>query len=100
MERVLRRGWCRRIRVESEVPLPVDWDGVSLELGFRADLIVADCVIVEIKFVERTSPVHRKQVLTYLKVTNKQVGLLLNFGEGIMKNGIVRLVNQLEEKWS
>lgn len=65
--------------------------------GFRADLLVADEVIVEIKSVEVLAPVHYKQVLTYLRCADKQVGLLLNFGETLMKDGIRRIVNNYQE---
>jgi GxxExxY protein len=87
----------RRLDVQSEVTIPVRWDGMQLDLGFRADLIVEGQVIVELKSVERTAPVHRKQVLTYLKVSGLQVGLLLNFGEALMKDGVYRLVNKFAE---
>ena len=87
------RGLC----VETEVPIPVTWNDLKLDLGFRADLIVERDVIVELKSVEMTMPVHRKQVLTYLKVSGRPVGLLLNFGEALMKDGIFRLVNNFPE---
>jgi GxxExxY protein len=64
-----------------------------LELGFRADLIVEDKVILELKSVESVLPLHKKQLLTYLKLTNMKVGLLINFNESLMKNGIVRIAN-------
>ncbi|MCB1232483.1 MAG: GxxExxY protein [Verrucomicrobiae bacterium] len=82
------------LRVESEVAVPVEWDGVRMEVGFRADLIVEGKVIVELKSVEKTAPVHRKQVITYLKLTGLPVGLLINFGEGLLKDGVHRLVNE------
>ncbi len=88
------------LQVEREVPISLDWDGLRLDLGFRADLIVERAVIVELKSVESTAPVHKKQVLTYLKVTGLSVGLLLNFGEATMKDGICRLVNSLTEEGS
>ena len=78
----------RGFKVQTEVGIPVHWDGVKLSLGFRADLIV------ELKSVEKTAPVHRKQVLTYLKVSGLTIGLLMNFGEELMKDGIFRLVNR------
>ena len=87
----------RGLAVETEVGVPVEWDGVKLDLGFRADLIVEGQVIIELKSVKKTTPVHRKQVLTYLKVTGLSVGLLLNFGEALMKDGVYRLVNQFSE---
>lgn len=81
------------LSVDEEVPVDVDWDGNYMDLGFRADLIVEE-VVVELKSVETTHPVHRKQLLTYLKVMDRRVGLLINFGEGLLKDGIHRLVNQ------
>ena len=64
-----------------------------MDIGFRADIIVEDKVIVEIKSVEILAPVHHKQLLTYLKLTNKKVGLLVNFNVNLVKDGIVRIVN-------
>jgi GxxExxY protein len=75
--------------------IPVVYEGVRLEEGFRADLIVEDKVIIEIKSLETLHPVHKKQLLTYLRLTNKRLGLLINFGEELIKNGITRLVNGL-----
>lgn len=83
----------RGLKVESEVPIPVEWDGIRMEVGFRADLIVEGLVIIELKSLEATAPVHRKQMLTYLKLTGLPVGLLINFGEVLLKNGIHRLAN-------
>ena len=68
-----------------------------LEEAFRADLIVEDKVVVEIKSVEHIAPVHKKQLLTYLRLADKRLGLLINFGETLIKNGITRVVNGLEE---
>ena len=84
-------------RVERQVPVPVVYEDVRCEIGFKADLIVDGIVIVELKSVERTLPVHKKQVLTYLRLADKRVGLLLNFGANQIKDGITRLVNQLPE---
>jgi GxxExxY protein len=75
--------------------VPVLWDGLKMDIGFRADLIVEDMVIIEIKSVETVSPVHPKQLLTYLKVTDMKLGLLINFNERLIKNGITRIVNNL-----
>jgi len=69
---------------------------VRLEIGFRADLVVEDKVIIEIKSVEAIAPVHYKQVLTYLKVADKRLGLLINFNVELIKDGIKRVVNGLE----
>ena len=75
--------------------IPVIWDGLKMDIGFRADLIVEDLVIIEIKSVEKVSPVHPKQLLTYLKVSEMKLGLLINFNERLIKNGISRIVNNL-----
>jgi GxxExxY protein len=85
----------RGLRVLQQVGLPVYYEEVKLELGFRVDLIVADKVIVELKSVETLAPVHRKQLLTYLRLMNLRLGLLLNFNVELMKDGIQRVVNGL-----
>lgn len=87
----------RKLRVTRQEPIPVAYETVSLDLGFRADLIVEDKVIVELKSVEQTAPVHKKQLLTYLKVSDKRLGLLINFGAPLIKQGITRIVNHLPE---
>lgn len=95
---VLRQELNKRgLRVETEVPVAVDWDGVRMDIGFRADLIVEGMVLVELKSVESIAPVHKKQLLTYLRLTNLRLGLLLNFGAELMRDGIHRVVNGLEE---
>lgn len=66
-----------------------------MDLGFRADLIIENKVIVELKSIETIAPVHHKQVLTYLRLTNIKLGLLINFNESLIKNGITRIVNNL-----
>ncbi|RTL58349.1 MAG: GxxExxY protein [Sphingobacteriales bacterium] len=81
--------------VQRQVAIPVVWEEVKLELGFRADMIVEHKVIVEIKSIEAIAPVHHKQLLTYLKLTGIKLGLLLNFNEELMKTGIKRIVNNL-----
>ena len=83
----------RGYQVEREVPIPVEYEGLQFELGFRADLIINGCFIVELKSVEKLAPVHAKQLLTYLKVTDKRLGLLINFGEALLKDGIKRVAN-------
>jgi GxxExxY protein len=87
----------RNLAVATEVPMPLIWDNLRFEVGFRADMIVADLIIVEFKSVESISPVHKKQVLTYLRLSDKRLGLLLNFGSELMKDGIFRIVNDLKE---
>lgn len=85
----------RGLRVIRQQPIPVVWGGLHLEAGFRVDLIVEGEVIVEIKSVDTLAPVHRKQLLTYLRLTGKKLGLLINFDTELIKNGIVRVVNGL-----
>jgi iron complex transport system substrate-binding protein len=83
----------RGYHVEREVPIPVEYEGLNFELGFRADLIINGCFIVELKSVEKIAPVHAKQLLTYLKLTDFRLGLLINFGDALLKDGIKRLAN-------
>ncbi|MEA2554288.1 MAG: hypothetical protein QOJ65_2464 [Fimbriimonadaceae bacterium] len=83
----------RGYRVQRQVPIPVIYDGIKLPDGFRADLLVEGIVLVEIKSLELLAPVHYKQLLTYLRCADFRVGLLLNFGEEVLKNGIKRIVN-------
>jgi GxxExxY protein len=85
----------RGLLVVRQQPIPVVYEEVYLEEGFRADLIVEGKVIVELKSVEVIAPVHKKQVLTYLRLTNLKLGLLINFGEALIKDGISRIVNGL-----
>jgi iron complex transport system substrate-binding protein len=79
--------------VERQKPIDFIYDGIKFSEGFRIDLLVETTVILELKFVETLAPVHPKQLLTYLKLTNLPVGLLLNFGAPVMKEGIHRIVN-------
>lgn len=83
------------LHVEKQKTLPVVWKDVKLDLGYRTDLIVENKVIVEIKSVEEIHPVHPKQVLTYLRLTNLKLGLLINFNSPLIKTGITRIVNNL-----
>lgn len=83
------------LKVERQKPIPLIWDGIHLDIGFRSDLIVDEKVIIEIKSVETISNVHLKQLLTYLRVTDLKLGLLINFNEALVKNGIKRVVNGL-----
>jgi GxxExxY protein len=87
----------RGLRVKLQQPIPIWYEEIKLEVGYRADLIVEDKVIIELKSVERIAPVHQKQLLTYLKLADKRLGLLINFGEALIKNGVRRVVNDLEE---
>ena len=87
--------------VESELPVPVVYRGEQIEgEAFRIDLLVDDEVVIELKSVEQIRPVHQKQLLTYLRLTKKQVGLLINFNEPLLKDGITRIVNNLPESVS
>jgi len=86
---LLRRG----LRAERERLISFSYDGVVVEDAFRADLLVEGCVIVEVKSVDRFAAVHQKQLLTYLRLTDLRVGLLLNFGAETMKEGVKRVVN-------
>ena len=87
----------RGLQFVRQQPLPVVWESLQLEAGFRADLIVENKVIVEIKSVEAIAPVHRKQLLTYLRLANKRLGILINFDVDLIKNGIARVVNGLAQ---
>ena len=85
----------RGLTVRRQQAMPVVYESVRMDIGFRADLIVADKVIVEIKSIEAISPVHRKQPLTYLRLTDKRLGLLINFNVELIKGGLTRVVNNL-----
>lgn len=85
----------RGLRVERQVPVAIVFDGIKFDEGFRADLIVEDKVIIELKSVEKVIPVHKKQLLTYLRLTDKKLGLLINFGSELIRDGISRVVNKL-----
>jgi GxxExxY protein len=97
-ETVLAYELTRRgLGTARQVSIPIRYGDVRLPSAFRADLIVEDKVIVEIKSVEALAAVHKKQLLTYLKLANKRLGLLINFNECLIKDGIVRVVNGLNE---
>jgi GxxExxY protein len=81
------------LKVQRQVPIPIEFEGIRFDEGFRADMVVEDMVIVELKSVESVSKAHKKQVLTYLKLTGMKLGFLLNFGEAVMKDGISRIIN-------
>ncbi len=85
----------RGLNAERQVPVPIVFDGMKFDEGFRADLIVEDKVILELKSVEKIAPVHNKQLLTYLRVADKRLGLLINFGASLIKDGIFRVANRL-----
>jgi len=95
-ETIMARELAKRgLQVIRQQPIPVVWENVHMEAGFRADLIVENKVIVEIKSVESMAPVHRKQLLTYLRLARKRLGLLINFDTELIKDGIARVVNGL-----
>jgi len=83
----------RGINFERQVPLPLNYKGLKLDCGYRLDLLVDDCIIVEVKSVDALEPVHTAQVLSYLKLSGCRVGLLINFNVQVLKRGIRRLVN-------
>ena len=87
----------RGLRVDRQVPVPIEFEGVRFDEGFRADLVVEEKVILELKSVEKVTAAHKKQIQTYLRLTANKLGFLLNFGEALMKHGITRAVNNLEE---
>ena len=87
----------RGFRVDRQMPIPIVWDSIRFEEGYRYDLLVNDKVLVEVKAIESVAPVHKKQVLTYLRLMDKRLGLLINFNEELIRNGITRIVNELEE---
>lgn len=86
-----KQGLC----VARQVPIPIIFDNIHMREGFRADIIVENLVVLELKSVEVIHPVHKKQLQTYLRLADKRLGLLLNFGMVLMKDGICRLVNGL-----
>lgn len=85
------------LQLRAQIPVPVTYKDIHFEIGFRMDLCVNDQVVIELKSVEHLLPVHRKQIQTYLRLSNKRLGYLLNFGAALMKDGIVRAVNGLPE---
>ncbi|MFN0138758.1 MAG: GxxExxY protein [Pyrinomonadaceae bacterium] len=88
---LLKRG----LTVVTQQPMPVVWESVKLDIGFRADMIVGGKVVVEIKSVEAVAPVHPKQLRTYLRLMDMKLGLLKNFNTPLIKDGITRVVNNL-----
>ncbi len=87
----------REINVSRQVSIPIEYQGLKFDEGFRADLIIENKVIIELKCVEKLHYAHRKQLLTYLRLTDMHLGFLLNFSAPLMKNGIYRVVNDLAE---
>jgi len=87
----------RGLKISRQHAIPIIYEGIEFEEAFRADIIVEDKVIIELKSVEEVSKVHKKQLLTYLRLADKRLGLLINFGANLIKDGIFRIVNRLEE---
>ena len=83
------------LKISTQVPMPLVYKGIRQEVGFRIDLLVEDKVVVEIKSLERLAPVHYAQVLTYLRLSEKRLALLINFNTKVLKDGIFRIVNNL-----
>ena len=83
------------LNITRQQGIPVVYEGIKMDLGFRSDIIVENKVIIEIKSIEAIAPVHQKQLLTYLRITGLKLGLLVNFNESLIKNGIQRIVNNL-----
>jgi len=97
-ETVLAYELARRgLNVTRQAAIPVVYEQISFDEGFRADPVVEGKVIVELKSVEKVAPVHKKKLLTYLRLADKRLGLLINFGEALIKDGITRIVNRLPE---
>ena len=87
----------RGLLVEAEKPIPLHHEGIVIDVAYRADLIVEDKVIVELKSVEEVAKVHKKQLKTYLKLADKRLGLLINFGAELIKDGISRVANGMPD---
>jgi len=85
----------RGLAVQTQLPVPVSYDGVELEVGFRADLVVEGLVLLELKSVEQLAPVHKKQTLSYARLLDLRLALLINFGAPLLKQGLVRIANML-----
>ena len=83
------------LRCDRQVGIPIFYEDIKMELGFKADLIIEEKVIIELKSVENILPVHKKQLLTYLKLTGMKLGLLVNYNVELIKDGITRVVNKL-----
>jgi GxxExxY protein len=88
----------RGFNAQRQVPIPITYDELKFDEGFRADMIVDDLVIVELKSLEALLPIHAKQLITQCRLSNRRLGLLINFGEAYLKNGIKRIVNGLPEE--
>ncbi len=87
----------RGLKVQRQAPIPIHYDDLVFEEGFRADLLVDEIVIVELKSVEKLVPVHHKHVLTQLRLSNRRLGLLINFGDVLLKHGLHRIANGMPD---
>jgi GxxExxY protein len=87
----------RGLAIEQERPIPIEWDQEIVDIGYRADIVVEDKVIVETKAIDKILPIHRRQTQTHINLADKRLGLLINFGEYHIKDGIHRIVNNLQE---
>ncbi|MBW1741776.1 MAG: GxxExxY protein [Deltaproteobacteria bacterium] len=87
----------RGLSFESQKPLPVNYKGKRLDCGYRLDIVVENAIILELKSCDKIEPIHNAQILTYLKLSGTSLGLLLNFNVPVMRDGIIRIVNRLEE---
>ena len=85
----------RSLTTRQQTPVPLIYEGITFDIGFKNDVVVNGLVILELKSVEKLEPVHFKQLLTYLRLTGLRLGLLINFGENLLKDGIHRVVNDL-----
>ena len=85
------------LSLERQKPLAVRYKGINLDCGYRLDVVVEDAIILELKSCEKIEPIHKAQLLTYLKLSGFKLGLLLNFNVTLMREGIVRIVNELKE---
>ena len=87
----------RGFSYKSQEPLAVRYKGIKLDCGYRLDIVVEDIIILELKACEKVEPIHKAQLLTYLKLSGLHLGLILNFNVPVMRDGIVRIVNELDE---
>jgi GxxExxY protein len=97
-ETVLTRSLTKNgLFVQRQIPVSIEFEGEHFDEGFRLDLFIDKKVIIELKSVEKIIPIHKKQLLTYLKLTNTKLGYIINFGEELMKDGIVRRINGIKD---
>jgi GxxExxY protein len=87
----------RDLSFEKQKPLPIEYKGNKLDCGYRLDIVVENAIVLELKSCEKIEPIHRAQILTYLKLSDLHLGLILNFNTTVMRDGIFRIVNELEE---